>query len=71
MDFGLEADGRIHRLKREARQVHTGDDAVFAADKEEFGGFVGRDDGGGRNVAAPAQVFAQGLFYHGTQQGIG
>ncbi|SKO27955.1 Uncharacterised protein [Mycobacteroides abscessus subsp. massiliense] len=71
VDFGLEADGRIHRLKGETRQVHAGDDAVFTADEEEFGGFVGCDDGGGRNVTAPAQVFAQGLFYHGTQQGIG
>lgn len=71
LDFGLEADGRIHRLKGEARQVHTGDNTVFAADEEKFGGFVGRDDGGGRNVAAPAQVFAQGLFHHRAQQGVG
>ena len=71
LDFGLEADGRIHRLKGEARQVHACDDAVFAADEEEFGGFVGRDDGGGCNVAAPAQIFAQGLFHHGAQQGVG
>ncbi|MCD0228784.1 hypothetical protein LN378_28560, partial [Enterobacter hormaechei subsp. steigerwaltii] len=70
-DFGLEADGQIHRLKGEARQVHAGDNAVFAADKEELGGFVGRDDGGGRNIAAPAQIFAQGLFHHGAQQGVG
>ena len=66
--FGLEADGRIHRLKGEARQVHAGDDAVFAADEEEFGGFVGRDDGSGCNVAAPAQIFVQGLFDHGAHR---
>ena len=71
VDFGLEVDARIHRLKGEACQVHAGDDAIFAADEEELGGFVGCDDGGGCNVAAPAQIFAQGLFYHGAQQGIG
>ena len=70
LDFGLEADGRVHYLKGEARQVHAGDDAVFAADEEEFGGFIGGDNGGGRNVAAPAQVFAQGLLHHGAQQGV-
>lgn len=71
LDFGLEADARIHCLKGEARQVHAGDNTVFAADEEEFGSFIGGDDGGGRNVAAPAQVLAQGLFDYGAQQGVG
>ena len=54
LDFGLETDGRIHRLKGKTRQIHAGDNAVFAADEEKFGGFVGSDNGGGRNIASPA-----------------
>ena len=54
LDFGLETDGRIHRLKGKTRQIHAGDNAVFAADEEKFGGFVGSDNGCGRNIASPA-----------------
>lgn len=54
LDFCLEADGRIHRLKGKARQIHACYYAVLTTDQEKFGGFVGSDDGCGRNIASPA-----------------